>query len=250
MSKLSIRWQLILSTFAVAFGIACSLIVVFELRTHEHLLAHLEKTLATESEEIIAVLGRHGSSPTLEALREINSRLSPYTYFYQMSDVRGRLLLKSDNLEDASLPLPGALREGATGSQVYVDDVPYPGRGGAGELVRVRTERVRARSGWGAEDLLVQVAVSLQPVRAMMRRDLVHAVAYGGLGLGAVLFLLWFVTARSLRRVSLLTQRASRIGATNLRERLPLSGTGDELDQLAAVLNGMLERLQRSLQQM
>src|SRR5205823_2282273 len=50
--------------------------------------------------------------------------------------------------------------------------------------------------------------------------------------------------------VAHLTERASTITATNLRERLPRSGTDDELDRLTVVLNGMLEGLQQSLQQM
>ena len=247
---LSIRWKLILSTFAGVLGIVSGLIVTFQVRTYEHMLAELEKTLETKCDEVLTVLEKDGSPLTLETLLavETNYRFSPYVYFYQISDVRGRLRMKSSNLGDATLPFPAGLRAGV--SRVLIENTAYPGGGSEGELVRMRSERVRAVSNWGAEDLLVQIAVSLRPFQAAMHGYLLHAMESAVFVLGAVLFLLWFITTRSLRPVSLLTRRASRISATNLSERLPRSGTGDELDQLAAVVNDMLDRLQRSLHQM
>jgi signal transduction histidine kinase len=47
-----------------------------------------------------------------------------------------------------------------------------------------------------------------------------------------------------------MTSRASHITAKNLEERLPLAGTGDELDELANVLNDMLDRIGGSLHRM
>jgi two-component system OmpR family sensor kinase len=50
--------------------------------------------------------------------------------------------------------------------------------------------------------------------------------------------------------VAVITRRASTITSTSLRERLPVSGNGDELDELARVFNEMLAGLRRSLEQM
>jgi signal transduction histidine kinase len=53
-----------------------------------------------------------------------------------------------------------------------------------------------------------------------------------------------FVTRRVLRRVDAMTETTRSIMAGDLGERLPVAGTGDELDRLAENLNAMLERIE------
>ncbi len=53
-----------------------------------------------------------------------------------------------------------------------------------------------------------------------------------------------FVTRRVLRRVDAMTETSRSIMAGDLGERLPIAGTGDELDRLAINLNLMLERIE------
>jgi len=53
-----------------------------------------------------------------------------------------------------------------------------------------------------------------------------------------------FVTRRVLRRVDAMTETTRHIMAGDLGERLPVAGTGDELDRLAENLNAMLERIE------
>jgi heavy metal sensor kinase len=56
----------------------------------------------------------------------------------------------------------------------------------------------------------------------------------------------YWMSGRALRPVREITRAAERIEARNLSDRLPLSGTGDELDRLSATLNGMFGRLEES----
>ncbi len=53
-----------------------------------------------------------------------------------------------------------------------------------------------------------------------------------------------FVTRRVLRRVDAMTETTRSIMAGDLGERLPVAGTGDEIDRLAENLNAMLERIE------
>ena len=53
-----------------------------------------------------------------------------------------------------------------------------------------------------------------------------------------------FVTRRVLRRVDAMTETSRTIMAGDLGGRLPIAGTGDELDRLAENLNLMLERIE------
>ena len=59
----------------------------------------------------------------------------------------------------------------------------------------------------------------------------------------------YFLASRSLAPVSRITDAASRIEAENLSERIPVRNRDDELGRLAAVLNALLQRLERSFQQ-
>lgn len=58
----------------------------------------------------------------------------------------------------------------------------------------------------------------------------------------------WFLAKRSLAPVGSMATHAAEISATNLHERLPVSG-GDELVLLAKVINDLLDRLERSFEQ-
>lgn len=60
----------------------------------------------------------------------------------------------------------------------------------------------------------------------------------------------WFLARGSLRPISQITATARRIRGGNLDEKIPLVGSGDELDQLALTLNEMLERIQGSVEKM
>jgi signal transduction histidine kinase len=54
----------------------------------------------------------------------------------------------------------------------------------------------------------------------------------------------FFVSRRVLNRVEAMTETAQTIMAGDLAGRLPVAGTGDELDRLADHLNAMLERIE------
>lgn len=53
----------------------------------------------------------------------------------------------------------------------------------------------------------------------------------------------WFVARRVLKRIDGMTDSARSIMAGDLKGRLPISGSGDELDRLAENLNAMLDRI-------
>jgi signal transduction histidine kinase len=54
----------------------------------------------------------------------------------------------------------------------------------------------------------------------------------------------FFVSRRVLKRIDAMTETAQTIMAGDLAGRLPIAGTGDELDRLAGNLNVMLERIE------
>jgi signal transduction histidine kinase len=57
----------------------------------------------------------------------------------------------------------------------------------------------------------------------------------------------YFLMARPLRPVVVLTEQAERVGRKALGERLPIIPTADELERLSLALNRMIERLEAAL---
>ena len=81
------------------------------------------------------------------------------------------------------------------------------------------------------------------------RERLYHIVLAAGRWSVAIVIILGlagglFVSRRVLRRVDAMTETSKTIMAGDLGERLPVDGTGDELDRLAENLNIMLERIE------
>ena len=251
-SRVSLRWRLILFSWSLALATALFLAGLLHLRTERQLLAQLEKTLETKCDEVITLLTNDAPYPLLQEflLIETNYRFSPYTYFYVIRDTQGIVVARSANLGDRDLPLPQSWTPNERGIPTHVATEPHPIQPES-DHIRLRSERFElARPGSAPATYVIQTAVSLAPLESAVRGNLRDVLVVGAAGLAAVLFLLWFVTTWSLRPVTAMMRKASEITATNPRERLPLAGRNDELDELAAVLNHMLDRLGGSLRQM
>src|SRR5207253_6137612 len=67
----------------------------------------------------------------------------------------------------------------------------------------------------------------------------------GLLALGAGLLGGTAMSRNLLRRVEQVNRTSERVMSGNLSDRVPLAGTGDEFDQLAANLNRMLDQIER-----
>jgi heavy metal sensor kinase len=92
---------------------------------------------------------------------------------------------------------------------------------------------------------IVQVAMSLQNVEATRSRFLLILLILAPVALAGSAAGGWFLARRALDPVDAIVEAARRIEAEDLTKRIPLS-SDDELGRLAAVLNDMLARLERS----
>ena len=135
---------------------------------------------------------------------------------------------------------------------------PGTAPGGAAGTTRVTTEPVRVRGdvegyrivslvgSTGGQRFTVVVAVSLEGVEDA-RSTLLVLLA---LGAPVLLVAVWVATShyvgRSLAPVAAITGAVERIEDTDLRRRVPVPGTDDEVAHLAATMNAMLERLERA----
>lgn len=198
---------------------------------HVQAVRGIELMHEVEGEEIGELLG---GSPGLTG-EEIERRIredadsDAALYFIQVHNEAGVVLFRSANLGEAMLPDLSRMQPHWTT-----------------ELPKVGEVRV---SEFYSGPWHVQVASPLEPVNrllgdyARVSASLIAAVALAGMGLG------YAFSRITLRPVRAIEETARRIGADNLRERIPVPEAKDELAGLSALLNEMFDRLEASFEQ-
>lgn len=202
------------------------------------LLREVDGFLDAEIRELIAKVDeREGDLVAAEAaIRTELGHRPEADLVFELFATDGRLLLTSEPSE-SHLRLDGveSFADLPPFAPVYETDTRE-----AGDSRRC-VEHVRYHGGDGvavASYSLDSMDRSLAHVRLLTLLALVIGGALAWVGA-------WWMARRSLAPVADMTESARRIGLRGLTERLKRTGANDELDRLAAVLNAMLDRLQR-----
>jgi heavy metal sensor kinase len=162
-------------------------------------------------------------------------------YLLEVWSQDGRLLYRSEQLRDQPLGSVPPTNEG-------------PGRQPATSIrlpsgLRLRTiSRIHHLD--GGTTLVVRLAVSEEPLWREFG-EMATALAIG-LPLTVLVVALtgYLVAARALKPVDSMAQRAARITADQLNERLVIENPNDELGKLGVAFNDTLARLERSFDQL
>jgi heavy metal sensor kinase len=158
----------------------------------------------------------------------------------QLLSPSGTVLESSgDPIAERALVAGGALTRAVGGERVRETLTIGPD----GEDFRILAVRLPQDRGG---DVIV-VATSLDDVRSSVHRLL----ALLGIGVPAALAAAgvggWWLARKALAPVAQMTREASEIEISRLDERVEVPPTADELSRLASTLNGMLDRLQRGV---
>jgi two-component system OmpR family sensor kinase len=139
----------------------------------------------------------------------------------------------------ATLPLDtAAFRAAQAGRQVWLTQA-WSGRAVRVTYVAVSEQGVRG-------ERVIQAAASLDPIHAV-RRDLFFALAAVVLvGTAATFLGAWALAGSAVRPVSEIIEQATRIEPGGPEPRIVAHAETEEYRGLVAVLNGMLERLDRA----
>jgi len=197
------------------------------------------QTARHETQRVDAWIGEMAASavtePPEELMWTVDTRLSSDLHrltFAALFDGGGRLLAGNLRQIPPGLPLDGKVH--AADSELQI----------AGSLV---VERVRAVAERLPDGRLLVIARNIDEL-VTLRAIVLRALALGVIP--AVLLALdagLLLSLRALRRVKVLHQTVERIMRGALDERLPIRGTGDDFDRLAASVNGMLDEIGRLL---
>lgn len=234
MNRLPIRFRLTIAfAFATAVVLALAGVFVYASVSHE-LNDSIDETLLSRTETLTKVVADTPASQI-----ELGASEDPEDSFSQIIRSNGSLLdstspsLNEPVLDTAALE---QVKDGETGFDVG----ELPGVDGAARLLARPAER-------GSENLVVVVGAATEDrdntLSGLIRTFLIAAPlalllsSLAGYGLATV----------AMRPVERMRQQAGQITLERSGERLPLPASRDEIHRLGETLNGMLDRIEESL---
>jgi heavy metal sensor kinase len=238
MAHLGIRWKLTLwYGLVLTVLLAVFSAVVYWVLRHQ-LMERMDEALTEELADVRHEIERATDTPAL--LVWLDRRFAHHEGFdFQITRADGTRFFASDRLADRALAAPPS-----------APDHPAPPHFESVEAGqdrwRVVTVRVRGPDG----PLTVRVARSLSEFDHETGELLWAFLLAGPLTVGATLVGGYYLAGRTLAPVDRITETARSISGERLNRRVPVSNPGDELGRLAATLNDMLDRLERSFTEM
>jgi heavy metal sensor kinase len=161
-------------------------------------------------------------------------------HFLEVRAIDGTLLYRNDRLGDRALggaPLSGEGIGGYSQRSAVLSD-------------GTRVVMVSRRHSLDGHSILIRLAQSEEPVWHARQQFLLAAALMFPLMIAAAAVAGYRMSRRILAPVDSIASQAERITSSRLHERIPVHGTGDELDHLAEVFNRTLTRLDESFRQL
>lgn len=174
-----------------------------------------------------------------EADQEVRAQFERSMRYYELLDEEGHTLDASHAMAALHLPAPSDPSSAdhsvwqsvtAGNTRIRIVDVPVLGVAGKRYIMRIGTSMDEADEGCWRIRMFLFVLIPFI--------ILAHAV-------NALI-----MTSYSLRRLERASDAAKQITAFDLSNRFPVTGSGDEIDELSISLNAMISRLQSSFQRM
>lgn len=201
---------------------------------------HLESDILTEKAEVFENLQWNGDSLTVKLSpewEEVEHRLSASSNptFLQISDQNGRVIFYSGNLKKGHLPSDHTALQAHYSDHIF-NQIPirqgqFPVLSQKGEIVgQVNIGVSKSESELVLKNLRLTLLIAF---------PLLVLIFYAATS---------FAAARGIAPVRDLIQTVTQIDDRNLSERLTLPAYKDEIHQLAATINDLLNRLENSLQ--
>jgi signal transduction histidine kinase len=173
---------------------------------------------------------------------EVREQFEKSVRYYQLLDSNGQLVESSSELSEVKLPVSPSARQSLETGQAAWETLTA-----GGDHLRILDSRVMGQQG---RHYLLRLGASL----AHADNDS-HGLAIFMIFLFPVVILVhgiicWLTAGRALRPLEQISAAARQITPRDLTRRLPLSGRGDELEQLSATLNSMISNFQNAFQRM
>lgn len=169
----------------------------------------------------------------------------PVGKFVRVLDLSGEIGSRTENLTDDKIPVNKKLVREVVAKGEIIYETQYP----LGPKVPIRfinypVRRFKLNKVYG----VVQVGTSLEFVRESMRNLVVVFLVLVPSLLLAASLMGFFLAGKSLKPIREIARTTRHITVNNLDERITVPVARDDIGQLAATINGMLDRLSLSFQ--
>lgn len=234
-TRLTLWYVLVLAVILVGVG------AFVVLRLKADLIRDIDRSEASSAVEIAQGYRQEGDKEFYDVSNTVLRALPVGSSGAQLLDDRGRVLLTYGNRVARRPMIRSHSRREVLGGRHVYQSVSLAGR----ERFRVFAVSVLRD---GRTRVLV-VAKSLADVNHSVTRVIVLLALGGGAALVLTAAGGWWLARKALAPVARMTSHAQRIGIDRLDDRVPEPRVADELAQLARTLNGMLDRLQRGVEE-
>ena len=224
MSRRSIRSRITAIAAVISLVVLAVAAVIVVLVAQAQLRENLDRSLEQRADQVEAAVLVDATAAIANSNREDR--------FAQVLDAGGRVLFASDNVADvgALADLPAGRQEARTRSDLPLEDDVY----------RVLIRRFDV----DGDSQFVVVGENIDDVRDGVRA-LVWSIAVAfPIAVLVLAGSVWWLVGRTLRPVEEIRSEVAAIGLAELDHRVPVPGTGDEVDLLAGTMNDMLARLE------
>jgi heavy metal sensor kinase len=200
------------------------------------LLTELDRELAEDVEEVR--LNIESYYPNWEQIgKELKPKVISHRerqWYVRVFSTDGALLWASASAPELNMPMVQAVRPG-----------PY----NRGSFRLLQKPLPPGKAPTKSPAMVVRVGTSRDAVdEDVWRMTKMILLAFGFIVVAAPLSGYW-LAGQATSPLATILHTTARLHPDNLSERLPLRGSGDELDQLSATMNGMLDRLAAHLEQ-
>jgi two-component system, OmpR family, sensor kinase len=233
--RLRLTLWFVFAVLLIAILGAAAMYAVMSHQLHDDLDSRLGQQLtrfqeavstATDEQSLIDLTREYLSGNRANALRQNGFILSLQTR-------GGSVISSSDAIHPEDL---AQSKEVLTTGRAFFADAPLGGQ-------KYRVGGTAVKNGT-AVVAAVEVAGSLAEVASTLRSLLLLLVVGGVIGCAAVGLGSWFLLGRALEPVRRITRTAAAISREDLTRRIAYSGPKDEMGELAATMDGMLDRIE------
>jgi heavy metal sensor kinase len=235
-TRLALSYILLLAGAMVVFTSGTAAVVFFQMRAQ---LAHFA-VQDIETVEGLLALTRDGKLKVRDDYHNHPESKQILEHYLEVLTPDGTVLYRNERLQNRSLGGASLAGEGIGG---------YSQRS-ATLSDGTRVVLVSRRHSVEGTVLLIRLAHSEEPIWHALGEFLAAAALLFPLMMAAAALAGYRMSRRILEPVQLMASRAGEITSSRLHERLPVNGSGDELDHLAQVFNQTLTRLDESFRQL
>ena len=234
--RLTLLYGVLLTVGLAFYAVGTSVYLLHDLRKQQDVSLDRE----IETVEGLISLSPEGEVKLRSEEGEASSENPEHGYLLEIWSASGKPMFLSRGLDGSSLgPPPDA-------AQKPFDRSPHSYRLSNGSRVRVAARRHSVEG----RVLLLRLAVSEEP----LWDEFWDMVSVLSIGLPITVLLIGFagyaVAERALQPVDEMAQRARKISAERLNERLSIQNPNDELGNLGLAFNETLARLEKSFEQL